>query len=68
MLLQDSQKRAAAAAAAAAAAPGSSGPQTVTETRRFAGKDIQVCLHLMHAAYTNTQPGLIWSFKQGVNV
>lgn len=41
MLIQDSQKRA-AAAAAAAAAHGKSGPQIVTETRRFAGKDIQV--------------------------
>lgn len=41
MLLQDSQKRA-AAAAATAAAHGRPGPLTVTETRRFAGKDIQV--------------------------
>lgn len=46
--VQDSQKRATAAAAAAVSAHGSSGPATVTETRRFAGKDIQVrlCWHM----------------------
>ena len=51
MLLQDSQERAAAAAvAAAAAAQGKSGPQIVTETRRFAGKDILVCSSFIHHA------------------
>ncbi len=44
MLLQDSKQRAAAAAAAVAAAQGQTEPKTVTETRRFAGKDIQVWL------------------------
>jgi len=42
VLLQDSNQRAAAAAAAAAAAQGKTESKTITETRRFAGKDIQV--------------------------
>ncbi len=40
--LQDSKQRAAAAAAAAAAAQGKTESKTITETRRFAGRDIQV--------------------------
>ena len=42
VLMQDSNQRAAAAAAAAAAAQGKTDSKTITETRRFAGKDIQV--------------------------
>lgn len=42
VLMQDSNQRAAAAAAAAAAAQGKTESKTITETRRFAGKDIQV--------------------------
>ena len=42
VLMQDSNKRAAAAAAAAAAAQDKTESKTITETRRFAGKDIQV--------------------------
>ena len=42
VLMQDINQRAAAAAAAAAAAQGKTESKTVTETRRFAGKDIQV--------------------------
>ncbi|KAL0040940.1 hypothetical protein WJX79_010750 [Trebouxia sp. C0005] len=38
---EDSNQRAAAAAAAAAAAQGKTESKTITETRRFAGKDIQ---------------------------
>lgn len=38
---EDSNQRAAAAAAAAAAAQGKTDSKTITETRRFAGKDIQ---------------------------
>ena len=54
MFFQDSQKRAATAAAAAAAAAAivhcNSGAQIVTETRRFAGRDIQVWLSLFTSA------------------
>ena len=46
--MQDSQKRAATAAAAAVSAQGGPGAAIVTETRRFAGKDIQVCLCTCH--------------------
>lgn len=40
--LQEGKQRATAAAAAAAAAQGKRDTNTVTETRRFAGKDIEV--------------------------
>ena len=47
--MQESTQRAAAAAAAAAAAQGKTHTKTVTETRRFAGKDIQVGFPQHHA-------------------
>lgn len=53
-VVQASKQRAAAAAAAAQAnlLNGSVKRQTVTETRRFAGKDIEVCADLTNCITT----------------
>lgn len=50
VLVQDSSQR--AAAAAAAAAQGKTESKTITETRRFAGKDIQVWINIPTAFAT----------------